>query len=49
MTIIWDFSSQEPVCAEEEAEAEGILRWGLLVPLRLRFLKKCPTRLLSAV
>ena len=47
MTIIWDFSSQEPVCAEEEAEAEGILRWGLLVPLS--FLKKCPTRLLSPV
>lgn len=33
MTVTWDFSSQEPVCAEEEEEeeeeenAEGIVRW----------------------
>lgn len=36
MTVTWDFSSQEPVCAEEEEEeegkeeeekAEGTVRW----------------------
>lgn len=42
MTIIWDFSSQEPVCVEEVGEAEGILKWGLLIPLRLGFLKNAP-------
>lgn len=38
MTIIWDFSSQEPVCGEEVEEAEGILGWGLFIRLRLHFL-----------
>lgn len=42
MTIIWDFSSQEPVCANEVEEAEAILRLGLFIPLRLRFLKSAP-------
>lgn len=47
MTIIWDISSQESVSAEEVGEAEAILKWGIFIPLRLGFLKKCPSRLHS--
>ena len=42
MTIIWDFSSQEPVCADGEAEAEGILRWGAACSPEVAFPKKMP-------
>lgn len=38
MTIIWDFSSQEPVFAIEAEEAEGIL--GVVLSPGVRFSKK---------
>lgn len=51
MTIIWDFSSQEPVFAIEAEEAEGIL--GVVLSPGVRFSlkkrkRKSPSWLLPA-
>lgn len=46
MTIIWDFSSQEPVFAIEAEEAEGILGVVLSPGVRLKKKRKSPSWLL---